>query len=392
MQQIRIKTGHIQPIWAGHPWVFAQAMQPIEPQPAAGAEVLVVDSEGKPLGRGLFSPGSALRVRLFTRDPEQSLDAAFLQARLTRALELRKSFGLPSAETNAFRWLFGEGDQLPGLIVDVFGETAVVQFGTVGMAARRELVLQALQAALPIRTIIEQSSAFAAKAEGFLAKRGVLVGPKEGASLRFTERGFEYEIPGELAQKTGFYLDQRPLRDRVEALAKGRRVLDLFSYVGSIGLAAKRGGADRVLSVDSSEPALEVLRQHSDRHALPIETLCGDAHELVRQMRGKERFDLVICDPPKLAPHRSARVPAEKLMRRLVRDCSELVTPNGLLILSSCSAALDLFSLTRSLALGARDAGRTATVVERVFQGADHPVPAAFPEGLYLSSVIARLD
>ncbi|MDX2055139.1 MAG: class I SAM-dependent rRNA methyltransferase [Polyangiaceae bacterium] len=389
MQEVQIKPGHVQPIWAGHPWVFAQAMVPPKQPLEAGAEVLVVDSEGKPLGRGLYSPSSALRVRLFTRDPAEALDEKLLRVRLERALTVRRSYGLPSAETNAFRWIYAEGDQLPGLIVDVFGETAVVQFGTVGMAQRRELVLKALTNTLPLRAVVEQSSAFAAKTEGFEALRGVIFGEASSATLRFKERGFNYEVPESLAQKTGFYLDQRPLRDRVEALAKGRRVLDLFSYVGSISLAAKRGGAERVLAVDSSEPALTVLKENAERNRLGIDTLLGDANEVVRNLRGKERFDLIICDPPKLAPRRSARVPAEKLMRRLVRDCSELLTPGGILIVSSCSAALDINTLTRTLALGARDAGHNATVLERVFQGADHPVPAAFSEGLYLSSVIS---
>lgn len=391
MLQVRIKPGHVQPIWAGHPWVFAQALQAPTTEPQAGEEVLVVDAQGKPLGRGLYSPQSALRVRLFTQDPAEAFDAALLKQRLHSALQLRRCFGLPSATTNAFRWVYAEGDRLPGLIVDVFGNTAVVQFATVGMAQRRELVLNAIREVGNIQTIVEQSSAFAAKTEGFEAVRGVLSGPAAGATLRFTERAFHYVIPEGFAQKTGFYLDQRPLRERVEMLAQGRKVLDLFSYVGALSLAAKRGGAERVLAVDSSAAALEVLAQLSQAHQLPIETRVGDAQEVLRQLRQQERFDLVICDPPKLAPRRAARSGAEKLMRQLVRDCAELLAPDGLLVLSSCSAALDLPSLTRSLALGARDAGRSAAVLERVFQGPDHPVLAAFPEGLYLSTVIAAL-
>lgn len=392
MRRIQIKKGHVQPIWAGHPWVFAQAIAPVPDAPEAGEEVLVVDVHGNPLGRGLYSPNSALRVRLFTQDPNEAFDAALLRARLKSALALRSNFGLPSDQTNAFRWVYAEGDRLPGLIVDVFGDTAVVQFGTVGMAKHRELILALLREVVPLGCIVEQSSAFAAKAEGFERHQGVVSGSPSGATLSFRERGLEYVIPEGLAQKTGFYLDQRPLRDRVEALSSGRRVLDLFSYVGALSLAAKRGGAVRVVAVDSSVPALGVLKELSESNQLPLETIAGDAHETLRHLQGQEAFDLVICDPPKLAPRRADRRGAEQRMRRLVKDCAELLAPNGLLVLSSCSAALDLSTLTRCLGLGARDCGKSAVVVERVFQGCDHPVPAAFPEGLYLSSVIARLS
>jgi 23S rRNA (cytosine1962-C5)-methyltransferase len=390
--RVFLKPGHIQPVWAGHPWVFAQALAKIDGRPEPGAEVVVCDPKGEALGRGLYSPSSAIAVRLFTRDPARALDEAFFEQRIRRAIERRRVQQLPSEDTTGYRLLHAEGDGLPGLVVDAFGEALAVQWGTVGLARRAGMLLDVLERVLSPRAIVERTSVDIARREGFEAGSGVLRGDASTPSFRFLERGLTFEIPLGLAQKTGYYFDQRPLRARVEALSAGRRVLDSYCFVGSIALAAARGGAREVLAVDSSAAALEVAARVARDNALDRCVRFVEADALAEIEKAPGAFDLVVCDPPKLAPNRSAASKAMNRMRRLSAAACGALSEGGWLVLSSCSAALGHAELARALALGARDAGREATVLERLFQGADHPVPAAFPEGLYLSSLIAVVE
>jgi 23S rRNA (cytosine1962-C5)-methyltransferase len=388
-----IKAGHVQPVWAGHPWVFAQAVERVEGGAGPGDDVEVRDPRGNSLGRGLYSPASAIPVRIYTRDRQRPVDGALFAERITKALERRRAFGLPNDETSAFRLVHAEGDDLPGLIVDRFGDVFSVQFGSIGVKQREDAVLAALER-LGARAIVDRTPERTAKAEGFAPRSGVIRGDASLANFEFRERGLSFRIPLELGQKTGFYLDQRPLRERIEALARGRRVLDTFSYVGAIALSAARGGAVDVEAVDNSALAVEVGAECAALNGLgdKVRFERSEAGDALAHAGRKGGVDLVICDPPKLAPSRSARGRALDAMRRLAGQGARATTPGGLLVLCSCSAAIGNAELTRALALGARDVGLRATVLERHTQGADHPVPAAFPEGLYLTCLIAQID
>nr|PZN19216.1 MAG: class I SAM-dependent rRNA methyltransferase [Pseudomonadota bacterium] len=383
----------MQPVWAGHPWVFAQAIERIEGGVGPGDEVLVRDGRGNTLGRGLYSPGSAIPVRLYTRDPNRAIDARLFEERLQRAIARRRALGLPSEQTTGFRLVHAEGDGLPGLVVDRLGDVLAVQLGTIGMKRREGVILDLLARLLSPRAIVDRTPARTAESEGFRAGTGVVRGEDALEAFHFRERGLEFRVPLELGQKTGFYFDQRPLRDRVEALAAGRRVLDAYCYVGSVALAAVRGGAVSVEAVDSSALAIEAAAECAARNGMSgqVRFERGDATEALAHTGRKGGVDLVVIDPPKLAPTRAARQRALESMRRLVGLGCRATRPGGLLVVSSCSAALGLFDLTRVVALGARDVGVAAVVLERIFQGADHPVPAAFPEGLYLSSLVVEV-
>ena len=393
MGTVVIKAGHVQPVWAGHPWVFAQAVERVEGGAIAGDDVEVKDPRGNSLGRGLYSPGSAIPVRLYTRNRERPIDAALFAERITKAVERRRAFELPSQETTAFRLVHAEGDDLPGLIIDRLGDAFSIQIGSIGVKRREEAVLAALER-LGARSIVDRTPERSAKTEGFALRSGVIQGDTSLTSFAFRERGLEFRIPLELGQKTGFYFDQRPRGARVEALARGRRVLDTFSYVGAIALSAARGGALSVEAVDNSALAVEVGAECAALNGLSdkIRFERGDAAEALAHAGRQGGFDLVICDPPKLAPSRSARGRALDAMRRLAGQGARATTPGGLLVLCSCSAAIGNLELTRALALGARDVGLSATVLERHTQGPDHPVLAAFPEGLYLNCLIAQID
>ncbi len=393
MGTVIVKAGHVQPIWAGHPWVFAQAVERVEGGAQAGDEVEVRDARGNVLGRGLYSPRSAIPVRMYSRNPAQRIDAGLIAERLQQAIERRRELGLPDRETNAVRLVHGEGDELPGLIVDLLGNVLCVQFGTIGIKRREAQILDVLGRMAP-QAIVDRTPARSAESEGFSPGRGVIRGDQALEAFEFVERGLSFRIPLELGQKTGYYIDQRPLRARIEQLSSGRRVLDTFSYVGAIALSAARGGATLVEAVDSSPLAVEIGAECAVRNGLGerIRFERADALEALNHAGRKGGYDLVVCDPPKLAPTRAARGRAQDNMRRLAGAGVRATRPGGLFVLCSCSAAVGLGELSRALALGARDVGARALIRERYFQGADHPVPAAFPEGLYLTCLIAEVS
>ncbi|MBI4705701.1 MAG: class I SAM-dependent rRNA methyltransferase [Deltaproteobacteria bacterium] len=405
-----LKAGHVRPVWAGHPWVFAQAIERIDGEVQPGDEVRVLDARGNALGRGLCSPGSAIAVRIFSFDPVVGVDAALFERRLERAVMLRRAAGLPEErpghETTGYRLVHGEGDGLPGLIVDVYGDVLCVQLGTAGLARRAPELLDLLEKLVGPRAIVDRTPAPVAQSEGFVASAGVVRGAAQ-SELRFHERGLRYELPLVLGQKTGYYFDQRPLRALVEPLVRGSRVLDACCYVGSFALTAARGGAARVLAVDTSAPAIAAARACAESNGFGdrIELAAEEAASAFARVGAQGGADLVICDPPKLAPgprrgagraaHRSEGRAHERVLdayRSLGTQAARAVAPGGVLAFSCCAGSVSLEELQRALALGARDAGRRALVVERCFQGADHPVPAAFPEGLYLKTLVARID
>ncbi|HEY8087378.1 MAG TPA: class I SAM-dependent rRNA methyltransferase, partial [Polyangiaceae bacterium] len=386
-----LKPGHVQLVWMGYSWVYAQAVDCVEGGATVGDEVSVLDPRGNFLGRGFYSPGSAIPVRLLVRDEKTRLDAAFFRARVAAAVALRSTLGLPDAETNGYRLVHAEGDGLPGLVVDRYGDALAVQIGTLGMKRHESLVHEALWTVVAPRAIVDRTSPQTAKTEGFEPAAGVVRGDAL-EELGFVERGLRFRIPLAMGQKTGFYFDQRGLRARVEQLAKGRRVLDAYSFVGAFALAAARGGASEVIAVDESAIAVEVGAECAAANGLGdrVKFAKEDARRALAEARGS--FDLVIADPPRLAPTRGSRDQALVAYAKLAENACRAVRPGGLVVFCSCSAAVDLAALTRALAQGATRVGVDAIVLERWFQGADHPVHAAFGEGLYLKALVARVE
>jgi len=387
MATIRLRSGHVQPVWAGHPWVFAQAIQEVEGAPAAGDVVTVVDGRGQLLGKGFWSPKSAIPVRIVTRRQDDPLDAASIGRRIDHAASWRRSLlGLPGSDTNGYRMVHAEGDELPGLVVDVYDEVAAVQLLTIGMKRREAEVFAEVARACGARSVLEVASARMQKLEGFEVQTGVVRGP-DAPALRFRERGFDYDIEVAVAQKTGFYFDQRDNRALVERFAHGRRVLDAFSYVGAFALAAVRGGATHAVAVDSSASSIATGARIAHKNGLSerIEFVRADVKRALPEMaQAGEKFDMVIVDPPKLAPTARHLEQGRKAYRRLNAAAFRLLSPGGLLVSCSCSAAMRPGEFLRTLGLAARDAGRETTLIQLGGQGADHPVPPAFPEGRYL--------
>ncbi|MFO0607573.1 MAG: class I SAM-dependent rRNA methyltransferase [Polyangiales bacterium] len=398
LASVHLRPGFVQPIWAGHPWVFAQAIARTSGDPRPGDEVRVVDPEGKCLGRGFWSPDSAIPVRLLTRDGGVALDDAFLAGRVEEAAKWRRALlGLPSAESTGYRLVNADGDGLPGLTVDVFGDAASVQFGTAGMKRRQDVILDAVARAAGVSRVYEVASERHQQREGFTVTEGIVRG-EGAAALSFVESGVRFAVaaPGSAGggQKTGYYFDQRDNRAAVAAMAEGARVLDAFSYVGGFGLAAAKRGAREVVCVDSSASALTAGQRIADENGLGERVFFRreDVRDALGEMnRAGERFDVVVIDPPKLA-HSAREV--EKAMgqyRRLNAGAAGLVREGGVLVTCSCSGSVSADTFLRAVALGARDAGRQAQVLALHGAAPDHPSLAASPEGRYLKCVIARL-
>jgi 23S rRNA (cytosine1962-C5)-methyltransferase len=389
-----LKPGTVQPVWLGHPWVFRQAIADLEGAPGPGDPVEVRDPRGTFLGRGFWSPKSAIPIRMVCRRPDEALDGAAIERRVENAVALRRQLGFPAPGDDGFRAVNAEGDSLPGLRVDVFGRTAVLQITTWGLERQRDRAVAALCRVLPVETVLELRDLRGRRDEGLPREPAleVLRGP-ERTTLAFAERGLTYELELSLAQKTGFYFDQRDNRRRLEELAAGARVLDLYTYAGAFALAAARGGAREVEAVDRSGPALAVGGRAAARHGLDVRFSRADIKRLLPELAARgERYDIVVLDPPKLAPTRRHLQRAEGAYRRLNAAALKLVADGGLLLTCSCSAALRPDHFTRLLARAGRDAQRQVTLLAIGEQAMDHPVPVAFPEGRYLKSLFLRVE
>ncbi|HEY6879175.1 MAG TPA: class I SAM-dependent rRNA methyltransferase [Polyangiales bacterium] len=388
--KITLHRTHAGPVAAGHPWVFAQAVQHVTGDPRAGDEVCVVDPSGRALGRGFWSPDSAIVVRLLTRDGDLPLDRALFSARVQDAIALRKLVDLPRADTTGYRLLHAEGDGLPGLIVDVYGDVLVMQLLSEGMLLRKELICHVLIEQLAPRAIVLAASGAGAKhVEGAPTESSTVYGaPVEQLVCR--ERGLRIELPAGL-QKTGYYFDQREQRAEVERLARDRDVLDACSYVGGFSLSAARGGARSVLALDSSPPAIAAGTELAALNGLSqLQFQRADVRdELAKQVEARRKYELVIFDPPKFVPTVKHLERGRRAYRQLNAHAMRLTAPGGLLVTCSCSAALGETDFLRMLSFAAGDAKRELRVLRVMKQGPDHPLLPAFSEGAYLKTAIA---
>jgi len=384
--KVVLRRGRARPLWFGHPWVYANAVDRIEGQANAGDAVSLCDHDGRLIGRGFYNPRSQIPVRLCTRR-DQPLDAAFLRARVAEAKALRARLGLPSARTTAYRLVNSEGDDLPGLVVDVYGDAAVAQLTTLGMAQRRAEIFDALEAELGCRTVFETAAASYADLEGFQAVSRVARG-ESGPSVTCLEDGIQLEVEPLGGQKTGMFLDQRENRVRVGQLARGARVLDCYSYAGGFSLQAARGGAAAVTAVDSSARAVARVEAHAAANGVKIDAVEADVFRFLETATPRA-YDLVIIDPPKFARARKDLDAARKGYERLNALALGAVAPGGLLVTCSCSQNVDAVEFERIVAAGAKLASRQVRVLEQHGAGPDHPLPPAFAEGQYLKVVFA---
>lgn len=400
---LHLRRGRAKPLHAGHPWVFAEAVERIEGgAPEPGAEVRVCDSHGQVLGHGYLSPGSAIVVRLLTRGDEPA-DEALLARRIDQALALRHGLlrlgarPAPQLSTTAYRLINSEGDGLGGLSVDVYGNYLCVQIGTAGMERRREAILRLLEERLHPRAILDRSDPRHRKLEGLaLPAAGACRGQAPAEPFEVLEDGLPMRVdlrPG-AGQKTGLFLDQRENRRRFAEFARGREVLDLFAYTGAFSLHAARAGARGLTLVESSAAALEAARQNLERNGVSdADLVCADWPVALQHLRDAGRhYDLVAIDPPKFARKRAAVEQALNAYRDLNAQAARLAAPGGVLFTCSCSGNVSETDFERAVASGLAHAGRPATLLERRGPGPDHPAPPGFDQGHYLKCLVLRLE
>lgn len=393
MAVVHLHPGHVRPVWTGHPWVYKRAVSRSEGFFKPGDAVDVVDPTGKFLGRGFISPDSAIMVRILTREEGEQLDTAFLDKRIRSAVEARKRLGLPSRETDGFRLVNSEGDGLGGVVVDVYGETLVVQFLTIGMKKREEEIFDILQSAYTCSRIYELGPSRHSRREGIKASTRAVRGKRQDTA-GFRESGFSYEvnIPG--GQKTGFYFDQRENRLRIREFCDGADVLDLFSYTGSFGLHALEAGASSVVAVDSSMKAMIACERHCEMNGLAgrVAIACKDVQGyLMNAIMEKEQFDLVVVDPPNFAFSARDREAGGRAYRKLNSLVMKTVRDGRILATACCSGQFPSESFLRILGLAARDANVWLRILSLCGAGGDHPSLPAFEQGRYLKFVIAEV-
>jgi 23S rRNA (cytosine1962-C5)-methyltransferase len=384
--RVILHKGRARPLWFGHPWVYANAVDRLEGEAAPGDGVSLCDHDGRLIGRGFYNPRSQIPVRLCTR-ADEALDAAFIRGRIARARGLRTRLGLPSERTTIYRLVNSEGDDLPGLVIDVYGDAAVVQITTLGMSERRTAIFDALEAELGCRTIYEVAAAAYAELEGFTSGSRVARGESRVA-VSGIEDGIRLEVEPLSGQKTGMFIDQRETRIRVGTLAKNARVLDCYAYAGGFGLQAARGGAKAVTAVDTSARAVARIEAHAATNGVSIGAVEADVFRYLETATPRS-FDLVVIDPPKFARARKDLEAARKGYERLNALAMQACAPGAVLVTCSCSQNVDLETFERIVAAGAKHSGRQVQIFEQRGAGPDHPLPPAFAEGQYLKVLFA---
>jgi len=394
MALVYIQPGHVQPIWAGHPWVYSRAIKRIEGYCAPGDAVDVIDPSGKFLGRGFISPDSAIVVRILTRREGETLDAEFLSRRIDAAVDMRRNVaGLPSQQTTGYRLINSEGDDLGGLVVDVYGEIVVVQFLTVGMKKRENEIFEILQTRVRSKAIYEVGRTKHQKEEGISCQTRIARG-RETEAIVFLENGIEFEADISEGQKTGFYFDQRDNRQAIARMCVGRGVLDLFCYSGPFSICALVGGAASCTCVDSSMRALMAAEKNARRNRVEdririvnknVQTYLTDA--IIKE----EKFDVVIVDPPNFAHTVKDKESALKAYKKLNAYAIRVTKSGGLVATSCCSGQVSMTEFLRILGMASREASVTMRIVDTRGAAPDHPFSPAFEQGRYLKFVVGEI-
>ena len=395
LPQIVIKAGREKPLRQRHPWVFSGAIHRL-PDVAPGAVVDIVDQRGAFLARGYANPASKLTARVLTWDQSQTIDNAFWLGRIREAIERR--LPLLGPEQNCCRLVMSEADRLPGLIVDKYGDHLVLQALTAGIDRHLGAVVGALDEVLKPSSISERSDDAVRDLEGLERVSRLLHGKESDLKdVLIKEQGVAYKVDLTSGHKTGFYLDQRRSHVEVAKHARGRRVLDCFSYTGGFTMHAALGGASSVMSIDASGAALERLRANLEANGFNpddsrFEQRQGNAFELLRQLADSgERFDLITMDPPKFAASGSQVDKAARGYKDLNMLAFKLLNPGGILATFSCSGHISADLFQKIIFGAAIDAGRDGQIIAYLNQADDHPVLLTFPESLYLKGLMCRV-
>lgn len=389
---LRLRKNEDRRLRAGHLWVYSNEVD-VEATPLRnfqpGQPVTIQASNGKFIGTGYINPHVLLCARLVSRDPEHPLGPSLLVHRLNVALGLRERL-YPQP---FYRLVHGEGDGLPGLMVDRYGDVCVVQLTTAGMDQRKDEILAALQKVLKPRAVLWRNDSPVREIEGLERFVADAVGEVPDA-VRVEEDGLQFQVAPRTGQKTGWFYDQRDNRSRLDRYVRDRRVLDVFSYVGAWGIRAAVRGAREVQCVDSSAPALDLAATNAALNGVGdrVQFRQGDAFEVLKALReSRQRFDVVILDPPAFIKRRKDSKEGMLAYRRINEMAMQVLERDGLLVSCSCSQLLARETLEETLLQASRHLDRNLVILEQGRQGPDHPVPPAIPETDYLKAVFARV-
>jgi 23S rRNA (cytosine1962-C5)-methyltransferase len=388
VRRILLRPGRERPVLAGHPWIFSRAIADGLEGAEPGEPVRVCASGGRFVAAGYCHPRTPIAVRVLTLDDE-GVGPALVARRVDEALGLRRATLGPEAA--ALRLLNGEGDRLPGVVADRYGDFVVCQFLTAGAARLAPAVVEALAARVAPRGVFERSEGGVRREEGLDDRRGVLAGEEPPHRIEIEEDGARFLVDVIHGQKTGFFLDQRETRARVRRLAAGRRVLNAFAYSGAMSIAAGLGGALEVVSVDSSRPSLGLGETAWALNGLDPgrgRFVVADVVEFLRAEAGP--WDLIVLDPPPFVRRRRDLTSGLRGYKDVNLQALRRLAPGGWLVTCSCSQHLGREAFREVVASAAADASRAATVVAEAGHPPDHPVALAHPEGEYLKVLVAR--
>jgi 23S rRNA (cytosine1962-C5)-methyltransferase len=393
MAEIRLKRGREKPVLQRHPWIFSGAIDAVSGSPETGETVDVLGSDGGWLARGAYSPKSQIRVRIWSWNESEAVDAEFIARRIGRATSARAPFAA-DPHLSAYREVFAESDGIPGLIVDRYADFRVAQFLTAGAERWRDGILEALMADGGCRGIYERSDSDARAIEGLAARVGPAAGEAPEAPIEIEEHGLRFQVDLHEGQKTGFYLDQRENRARLMALIRGGNMLDCFCYSGGFTLAGLSAGVNEAMAIEASPLALKNAKVNLSLNGF-ADRLCqwitGDAFVELRHMRDRGlQFDTIVLDPPRFAPTRAQVPKAARGYKDINLLAFKLLRPGGVLFTFSCSGGVGPELFQKIVADAALDAGVEANVIDWLGQPADHPVALSFPESRYLKGLVVR--
>lgn len=395
MSDLILKKGKEKSLLRRHPWVYDTAVERVVGKPIAGDTVRVLSRDGRFLAWAAYSPASTLRARCWSYREDEVIDDAWFERKVREAILFREPL---RSRTNAIRLIFGEADGLPGLIVDQYGDWLVTQFQSAGVEAYRPLLGRLLMEATGARGIYDRSDAATRRREGLEVRSELLAGENPPEAIEVVEDGVRYGVDCRIGHKTGFYIDQRESRLAAQAAAeefrrvhgRGMRALNCFCYTGGFSLALLKGGAEEVVSVDSSEEALEMAKVNAARNGFAgkAEWVCEDVFSCLRRLRDAgEHFDLVILDPPKFASSHYHVERAARAYKDINLNGLRLLQPGGELFTFSCSGAIDVDLFQKIVAGAVIDSGLNAWATGRFGAGADHPLLMTCPEGEYLKGM-----
>jgi 23S rRNA (cytosine1962-C5)-methyltransferase len=394
MFEVILKKGKEKAVLQRHPWVFSGAIERVKGSPENGDIVKLLNAKGDFMAYGFFNDQSRVALRLLEWDENVVVDDVWFREKVGVAVKSRADI-LADGTTNTCRLIFSESDYLPGLIVDKYNNHLAVQILTSGIEKVMPVIIDELNNLLKPESIFDKSDASSREHEGLQTTNVALTlnSPPENVAVK--ENGIVYNINIAEGQKSGFYCDQRDNRKIVASYAKGKKILDCFSYTGGFTLNSLHNGASSVTSVDSSALAIETLRENIKLNNLDATKHIAIQSDVNKQLRAfreqEEKFDIIVLDPPKYAPSRSALDRASRAYKDLNRLAMLLLNDGGLLATYSCSGAMNMETFKQVLAWAALDAGKQVQFIYQFCQPEDHPVRASFPEGEYLKGLLCRV-